>query len=129
MEVARDKGALHQKLQLVQLNMALQEELIPADKEAKFLEIKYQCKGRLWLNDPYLLRLMDEVLSFSRLKIGRQQIDGSVALWATMEVTSKAIMGIAWEGGGMDDGYRGSKIAALIPDDKNLERNSIDFDP
>ncbi|RWW87426.1 hypothetical protein BHE74_00003741 [Ensete ventricosum] len=60
---------------------------------------------------------------------GRQQIDGSVALWATMEVTSKAIMGIAWEGEGMDDGYRGSKIAALIPDDKNLERNSIDFDP
>ncbi|RZR73021.1 hypothetical protein BHM03_00019165 [Ensete ventricosum] len=29
-----------------------------------------------------------------------------------------AIVGVVWEGGGMDDGYRDSKIAALIPDDK-----------
>ncbi|RWW56768.1 hypothetical protein BHE74_00036488 [Ensete ventricosum] len=51
----------------------------------------------------------------------RQQIDGFVAWWATMEATSKAIMGIAWEGGGMDDGYKGNKIATLIPDDRTPE--------
>ncbi|RWW85311.1 hypothetical protein BHE74_00006028 [Ensete ventricosum] len=28
---------------------------------------------------------------------GRQQIDGSAAWWATVEATSKAIMGIAWK--------------------------------
>ncbi|RWW44250.1 hypothetical protein BHE74_00050006, partial [Ensete ventricosum] len=32
-----------------------------------------------------------------------------------------AIVGIAWEGGGMDDGYRGSKIVALIPDDRTSD--------
>ncbi|RWW53721.1 hypothetical protein BHE74_00039761 [Ensete ventricosum] len=52
---------------------------------------------------------------------GRQQIDGSTAWWATMEATSKAIVGIAWEGGDVDDGYRGSKIAALISDDRTPE--------
>ncbi|RWW12608.1 hypothetical protein GW17_00023718 [Ensete ventricosum] len=52
---------------------------------------------------------------------GRQQINGSAAWWATMEATSKAIVGIAWEGGGVDDGYRGSKIVALIPDDRTPE--------
>ncbi|RWW59056.1 hypothetical protein BHE74_00034029 [Ensete ventricosum] len=52
---------------------------------------------------------------------GRQQIDGSAAWWATMEAMLKAIVGIAWEGGGVDDGYRGSKIAALIPDDRTPE--------
>ncbi|RZR88031.1 hypothetical protein BHM03_00015524 [Ensete ventricosum] len=57
----------------------------------------------------------------SWLKRGRQQIDGSAAWWATMEATSKAIVGIAWEGGGVDDSYRGSKIAALIPDDRTPE--------
>ncbi|RZS18124.1 hypothetical protein BHM03_00050350 [Ensete ventricosum] len=49
---------------------------------------------------------------------GRQQIDGSTTWWVTMDATSKAIVGIAWEGGGVDGGYRGSKIAALIPDDR-----------
>ncbi|RZR97558.1 hypothetical protein BHM03_00026757 [Ensete ventricosum] len=53
--------------------------------------------------------------------IGRQQIDRSAAWWATMEATSKAIVGIAWEGRGMDDSYRGSKIATLIPDDRTPE--------
>ncbi|RZS04388.1 hypothetical protein BHM03_00034722 [Ensete ventricosum] len=41
----------------------------------------------------------------------------------------KSNYGIAWEGGGVDDGYRGSKIVAPIPDDKNPRRSSIDFDP
>ncbi|RZS23076.1 hypothetical protein BHM03_00055930 [Ensete ventricosum] len=48
------------------------------------------------------------------LGLGRQQINGSAIWWAT----SKAIVGIACEGGGMDDGYRGSNVAALIPDDR-----------
>ncbi|RWW50273.1 hypothetical protein BHE74_00043481 [Ensete ventricosum] len=54
----------------------------------------------------------------SWLKRGRQQIDRSAAWWVTMEATSKAIVGITWEGGGMDDHYRCSKIAALILDDR-----------
>ncbi|RWW04411.1 hypothetical protein GW17_00032360 [Ensete ventricosum] len=49
-----------------------------------------------------------------RATIGRQQINGSAIWWAT----SKAIVGIACEGGGMDDSYRGSNVAALIPDDR-----------
>ncbi|RZR96126.1 hypothetical protein BHM03_00025094, partial [Ensete ventricosum] len=52
------------------------------------------------------------------IKVGRQQIGRSTAWWAMMEATSKAIVRIAGEGGGMDDGYRGSKIAALILDDR-----------
>ncbi|RRT52462.1 hypothetical protein B296_00021476 [Ensete ventricosum] len=35
-----------------------------------------------------------------------------------VEVRIVAIMGIALEGGGVDDDYRGSKIAALIPYDR-----------
>ncbi|RWW04952.1 hypothetical protein GW17_00031796 [Ensete ventricosum] len=35
-----------------------------------------------------------------------------------VEARVVAIVGIAWERGGVDDGYRGSKIAALIPDDR-----------
>ncbi|RWW03694.1 hypothetical protein GW17_00033124 [Ensete ventricosum] len=57
----------------------------------------------------------------AKVMVGRQQIDRSAAWWATMEATSKAIVGIAWEGRGMDDSYRGSKIATLIPDDRTPE--------
>ncbi|RZS16883.1 hypothetical protein BHM03_00048950, partial [Ensete ventricosum] len=32
-----------------------------------------------------------------------------------------AIAGIAWEDGGVDDGYRGSKIAALKPNDRTSD--------
>ncbi|RWW19044.1 hypothetical protein GW17_00016928 [Ensete ventricosum] len=35
-----------------------------------------------------------------------------------VEVRVIAIVGIAWEGGSVDDGYRGNKIAALILDDR-----------
>ncbi|RWW66586.1 hypothetical protein BHE74_00026035 [Ensete ventricosum] len=35
-EVARDMGALHQKPQLVRLDVTLQEELIPTDKEVEY---------------------------------------------------------------------------------------------
>ncbi|RWW62734.1 hypothetical protein BHE74_00030121 [Ensete ventricosum] len=36
-----------------------------------------------------------------------------VVLGAKVEARVTAIIGIAWEGGGMDDGYKGSKITAL----------------
>ncbi|RRT79740.1 hypothetical protein B296_00001108 [Ensete ventricosum] len=39
----------------------------------------------------------------------------------TVEAMSTAIVGIAWLGGGGRDGSRGSKIAALIPDDRTPE--------
>ncbi|RRT32055.1 hypothetical protein B296_00049075 [Ensete ventricosum] len=38
-----------------------------------------------------------------------------------VEARVTAIVVIAWEGGGMDDSYRGNKIAALISDDRTLE--------
>ncbi|RZS29026.1 hypothetical protein BHM03_00062694, partial [Ensete ventricosum] len=38
-----------------------------------------------------------------------------------VEAHVTTIMGIAWGGGGMDDNYRGSKIAALISDDRTPE--------
>ncbi|RZR75951.1 hypothetical protein BHM03_00000536 [Ensete ventricosum] len=38
-----------------------------------------------------------------------------------VEARVVAIVEIAWEGGGMDDGYKSSKIAALIPYDKTPE--------
>ncbi|RZS11018.1 hypothetical protein BHM03_00042296 [Ensete ventricosum] len=62
--------------------------------------------------------LLAAIMIVSSERLGRQQIDGSAAWWGTMETTSKAIVGIAWEGGSMDDGYRGSTITALIPDDR-----------
>ncbi|RWV88811.1 hypothetical protein GW17_00049077 [Ensete ventricosum] len=39
----------------------------------------------------------------------------------SIKVRVVAIMGIAWEGEGGWDGYRGNNIAALIPDDKTPE--------
>ncbi|RRT35960.1 hypothetical protein B296_00028410 [Ensete ventricosum] len=42
----------------------------------------------------------------------------AIRLWK-VEARIIAIVRIAWEGGGMDGGYRGSKIAALIPDDRS----------
>ncbi|RWV92861.1 hypothetical protein GW17_00044724 [Ensete ventricosum] len=38
-----------------------------------------------------------------------------------VEARVVAIVGIVWEGGGVDDGYRGSNIATLMPDDKTPE--------
>ncbi|RWV90790.1 hypothetical protein GW17_00046979, partial [Ensete ventricosum] len=48
------------------LDVALQEELILADKDAKLLKIKCHYKGRSWPND---LCLIDNPFSFRHLKM------------------------------------------------------------
>ncbi|RRT47494.1 hypothetical protein B296_00029007 [Ensete ventricosum] len=60
---------LHQKPQLVKLDVALQEELIPADKEAKLLETKYHYKGRSLSNDMCLLHFLDNPFSFGPMRM------------------------------------------------------------
>ncbi|RWW69482.1 hypothetical protein BHE74_00022910 [Ensete ventricosum] len=56
-----------------------------------------------------------------RAAIGQQQIDLICGLGMTVETRVAAIVGIAWKGGGRRDGSKGSRNAALIPDDRTPE--------
>ncbi|RRT69240.1 hypothetical protein B296_00021272 [Ensete ventricosum] len=54
-----------------------EEELVPADKEVEFLEIKYRCRGKSGLNDPCLQHLLDNPLSFDLMKMW-------ISIWPNM---------------------------------------------